>query len=125
MGRPFFDSCDLGRFSTQRNGARKRERRRAVSARARGRWAGGGAGARRAGRAGYSAGPMPELPEVETVCRVMRRALQGKRIVRVEIVRDSMFFSGAAPKTIESALLRRTVRDVGRHGKFFWLTLDG
>jgi len=68
---------------------------------------------------------MPELPEVETVCRVMRRALQGKRIVRVEIVRDSMFFSGAAPKTIESALLRRTVREVGRHGKFFWLTLDG
>jgi formamidopyrimidine-DNA glycosylase len=68
---------------------------------------------------------MPELPEVETVCRVMRRALQGKRIARVEIAPDSLFFSGAAPKAIEGALLRRTVREVGRHGKFFWLTLDG
>jgi len=29
------------------------------------------------------------------------------------------------PKTLESALLHRTVREVGRHGKFFWLTLDG
>ncbi len=67
---------------------------------------------------------MPELPEVETVCRVMRRALQGKRITRVEVVRDSIVFSGESPKTIESALLRRTVREVRRHGKFFWLTLD-
>jgi formamidopyrimidine-DNA glycosylase len=68
---------------------------------------------------------MPELPEVETVCRVMRRALQGERITRVEVVPDALFFSGAAPKAIEQALLRRTVREVGRHGKFFWLTLDG
>lgn len=68
---------------------------------------------------------MPELAEVETVCRVMRRALQGKRITRVEVMRDSIFFSGTAPKTLENALLRRTVREVGRHGKFFWLSLDG
>lgn len=62
---------------------------------------------------------------METVCRVMRRALQGKRITRVEVIRDSIFFSGVTPKTLESALLRRTVREVGRHGKFFWLTLAG
>ena len=68
---------------------------------------------------------MPELPEVETVCRVMRDALQGKRITHVEVVRDAIVFSALAPKTIEHALLRRTVREVGRHGKFFWLTLDG
>jgi formamidopyrimidine-DNA glycosylase len=68
---------------------------------------------------------MPELPEVETVCRVMRRTLQSKRIARVEIMRDSLFFSGVAPKVLESALLGRTVREVGRHGKFFWLSLDG
>jgi formamidopyrimidine-DNA glycosylase len=68
---------------------------------------------------------MPELAEVETVCRVMRRALRGQRITRVEVVPDSIFFSGVAPKTLESALLRRTVREVGRHGKFFWLTLTG
>lgn len=68
---------------------------------------------------------MPELPEVETVCRVMRRALQGKRITRVDVGRDAIFFASHSPKTIEKALLGRTVREVGRHGKFFWLTLDG
>jgi formamidopyrimidine-DNA glycosylase len=68
---------------------------------------------------------MPELPEVETVCRLMRQALQGKRLTRVEVVPDALFFSGVAPKAIEKALLGRTVREVGRRGKFFWLTLDG
>jgi len=68
---------------------------------------------------------MPELPEVETVCRVMRHALQGKRISHVEVVRDSIVFSGLAPSAIEKALLRRTVRAVGRRGKTFWLSLDG
>jgi formamidopyrimidine-DNA glycosylase len=68
---------------------------------------------------------MPELPEVETVCRLMRKALRGKRITRVEVAGDALFFSGLASSAIERALLRRTVREVGRHGKFFWLTLDG
>ena len=68
---------------------------------------------------------MPELPEVETVCRVMRHALQGKRISHVEVMRDTLFFSGLTPTVIEKALLHRTVRAVGRRGKFFWLTLGG
>lgn len=68
---------------------------------------------------------MPELPEVETVCRVMRHALLGKRITRVEVVPDAIVFSRVAPAAIETALLRRTVRGVGRRGKFFWLTLTG
>jgi formamidopyrimidine-DNA glycosylase len=68
---------------------------------------------------------MPELPEVETACRVMRQALQGKRITRVEVVPDRIVFSGIAPKVIQKALLGRSVREVGRHGKFFWLSLDG
>ena len=68
---------------------------------------------------------MPELPEVETVCRVMRHALEGKRISHVEVVRDAIVFSKLTPMVIEKALLHRTVREVGRRGKFFWLTLDG
>lgn len=55
----------------------------------------------------------------------MRQALLGKRLTRVEVMPDTIFFSGIAPKAIEKALLQRTVREVGRHGKFFWLTLDG
>jgi formamidopyrimidine-DNA glycosylase len=68
---------------------------------------------------------MPELPEVETVCRVIRATLGGKRITRVEVAADAIVFSGVAPKAIEKAVLGRTVREVGRLGKFFWLTLDG
>ncbi len=68
---------------------------------------------------------MPELPEVETVCRVLRHALQGKPISHVEVAPDTIVFSGLTPRVIEKALLHRTVRAVGRRGKFFWLTLDG
>lgn len=68
---------------------------------------------------------MPELPEVETVCRVMRQALQGKRVTRVDVAPDSIVFAGLTPNTIRKALLRRRVRGVGRRGKFFWLILDG
>lgn len=68
---------------------------------------------------------MPELPEVETVCRVMRHALLRKRITLVEVVRDPIVFGPYSPKAIEKALLHRTVRAVGRRGKYFWLTLDG
>ena len=68
---------------------------------------------------------MPELPEVETVCRAIRHALQGKRITQVEVVRDSIVFGTTAPKAIEKALLGRTLREVGRRGKFFWLILSG
>ncbi|MES1177902.1 MAG: DNA-formamidopyrimidine glycosylase family protein [Myxococcales bacterium] len=68
---------------------------------------------------------MPELPEVETVCRVMRDALQGQRITQVEVVPDAIVFSRLSPRVMEKALLKRTVRTVGRRGKLFWLTLDG
>lgn len=68
---------------------------------------------------------MPELPEVETVCRLIRRVAVGKRITAVEVVPDALFFSGARAATLEAALVGRTVRGVGRRGKFFWLTLSG
>jgi formamidopyrimidine-DNA glycosylase len=68
---------------------------------------------------------MPELPEVETVCRVMRRALVGKRIARVEVVPDRLVFSGHTPGAVERALEGRVVDTVGRHGKFFWIALIG
>ncbi|RYZ07428.1 MAG: hypothetical protein EOO73_12300 [Myxococcales bacterium] len=68
---------------------------------------------------------MPELPEVETVCRTIRHALEGKKIAHVEVAADSIVFGAAKPKAIESALLGRTLKAVGRRGKFFWLTLSG
>lgn len=68
---------------------------------------------------------MPELPEVETVCRTIRHALEGQRIAQVEVVRDSIVFGKASPKAVEEALLGRTVKSIGRRGKYFWLTLSG
>lgn len=68
---------------------------------------------------------MPELPEVETVCGVMRRALVGKKITHVNVVRDPIVFSTHTPKAIENAVLGRTVREIGRHGKYFWISFDG
>lgn len=68
---------------------------------------------------------MPELPEVETVCRLLRRTLEGKRITSAEVVNDPIVFSGHSPKAVEEALVGRVVKAVGRRGKFFWLILSG
>ncbi|MCW5942672.1 MAG: hypothetical protein KIS66_10600 [Fimbriimonadaceae bacterium] len=64
---------------------------------------------------------MPELPEVETVRRLLRKVLQGRPIRSVEAEPDPIVLSGFPPEAFHEALLGRTVTDVGRRGKFFWL----
>lgn len=66
---------------------------------------------------------MPELPEVETVCRIMRRVLQGRRLADVEVVPDDIV-DQAPPEAIRAALLGRTVAGIGRKGKYWWIELD-
>lgn len=67
---------------------------------------------------------MPELAEVETVCRLMRSVLVGKRVTHVEVVPDAIVFE-TSRKNIEDALANRTVRAIGRRGKTFWIELAG
>lgn len=67
---------------------------------------------------------MPELPEVESVCRVMRRVMKGKRIVKAEVVPDDIMLSGISPDVIQAAIVGRKVVDVGRKGKYWWIELD-
>ncbi len=67
---------------------------------------------------------MPELPEVESVRRLMRRVMQGKRIARAEVAPDEIVLSGVAPEAVQAAVEGRTVTDVGRKGKFWWIELD-
>lgn len=67
---------------------------------------------------------MPELPEVETVRRVMSRALQGKKIKDVEVVPDDIVMKGHEPAAIRRALKGAKVNHVGRKGKIWWLELD-
>ncbi|HRF58541.1 MAG TPA: DNA-formamidopyrimidine glycosylase family protein [Fimbriimonadaceae bacterium] len=67
---------------------------------------------------------MPELPEVETVRRLLQRALVGQKLVEVEVAPDEIVFEGAPPEAIVEALLGRTVTGAHRKGKAFWLAFD-
>lgn len=64
---------------------------------------------------------MPELPEVETVCRLIKSCLGGHRIESVEAFKDEIVFRGVASDEIEGQLLNKTVGEVGRKGKYFWI----
>jgi formamidopyrimidine-DNA glycosylase len=66
---------------------------------------------------------MPELPEVETVCRVMRRVLAGHVISELEVVPDSIIFGAAPIEAIEAALCGRRVESIGRKGKIWWIDM--
>src|SRR5437016_3361423 len=67
---------------------------------------------------------MPELPEVETVCRLMRRALVGKKIKDVEIVPDTIVFGSTPSEAIKKALEGHKVKSIGRKGKTWWIGMD-
>ncbi|HJP84225.1 MAG TPA: DNA-formamidopyrimidine glycosylase family protein [Fimbriimonadaceae bacterium] len=64
---------------------------------------------------------MPELPEVETVRQTLRRVLKGKKIVRAEVREDAIMMFGVPPEVIQTGLEGRTVTEVGRKGKYWWL----
>lgn len=67
---------------------------------------------------------MPELPEVETVCRTMRRALQGKRLAEVEAADDSIVYKMSSPGAVREALLGRRIERIGRKGKTWWIETE-
>ena len=64
---------------------------------------------------------MPELPEVETVARLLRPGLVGRRFVGCE-VRWRRTLGGLAPRAFATALEGVRVRDVGRRAK--WIVLE-
>lgn len=68
---------------------------------------------------------MPELPEVETVRRLLERTLVGHRIVGCEAVEDTIVFARQSAAEVESAMVGRKVISTGRRGKTFWLVTDG
>jgi formamidopyrimidine-DNA glycosylase len=68
---------------------------------------------------------VPELPEVEAARRVTAALAVGRRIVGVWCADDPIVFEGVTPRRVTAALRGRRVRAVRRHGKHFWLELDG
>ncbi len=65
---------------------------------------------------------MPELPEVETVCRGLRKPLEGRRLVRVVQRRPDLRFP--IPDRFPERLIGRTVARVDRRAKYILITFD-
>ncbi len=66
---------------------------------------------------------MPELPEVETVCRGLARKLEGRLLGRVEQRRPDLRFP--LPADFAGRLTGRRVARLGRRGKYILMHLDG
>lgn len=66
---------------------------------------------------------MPELPEIETICRGLRALVPGQKVIGVEVreVRLRSRVNG----NFRSQLLGRTILDVGRRGKYLLFFLEG
>jgi formamidopyrimidine-DNA glycosylase len=67
---------------------------------------------------------MPELPEVETVCRQLEPELEGRRIESLEVL-DPRWCRPVPVSDLEAAVSRRTIERLGRRGKYLLLGLDG
>ena len=67
---------------------------------------------------------MPELPEVETVCRQLEPALEGGRIERLEVL-DARWTRPVPPAELEDAVTGAEIEGLGRRGKYLLLRLDG
>lgn len=66
---------------------------------------------------------MPELPEVETVRRLIVPLVEGRTIAWVATTGPGYFFL-TPPATLRAALPGRTIRSVARRGKYLALRLD-
>jgi formamidopyrimidine-DNA glycosylase len=65
---------------------------------------------------------MPELPEVETVCRGLAKALTGARIVNVDVRRPNLRI--AIPKNLAARLKDRRILTITRRAKYILINLD-
>ena len=66
---------------------------------------------------------MPELPEVETVCRGLARSLVGRRFERVDQHRDALRIP--LPERFAERLAGRRIAGVRRRAKYILVDLDG
>ncbi|HTD47408.1 MAG TPA: bifunctional DNA-formamidopyrimidine glycosylase/DNA-(apurinic or apyrimidinic site) lyase [bacterium] len=67
---------------------------------------------------------MPELPDVETLARTLRRRTAGRRIDRVRVLSPKTIRS-PAPRAFARLMRGRRIERVGRRGKYLLIDLDG
>jgi len=67
---------------------------------------------------------MPELPEVETICRQLEPELEGRRIERLEVL-DGRWSRPLPPAELGEAVSGLTIEGLGRRGKYLLLALEG
>jgi formamidopyrimidine-DNA glycosylase len=67
---------------------------------------------------------VPELPEVETIRRQLVPHLEGRRILRAEIL-DPRWTRPEAPRVVEDGLRGAVVERLGRSGKYLVWALSG
>ncbi len=65
---------------------------------------------------------MPELPEVETICRGLRPILRGRRITQVDVLQTQLRYP--VDSGFQRRLQGRTILDVGRRGKYILIQLE-
>lgn len=66
---------------------------------------------------------MPELPEVETVCRGLRQKIEGRRLTKV--VQRRADLRKPFPKNFEQRLRGRRISAIERRAKYILIFLDG
>ncbi|MFN8164022.1 MAG: bifunctional DNA-formamidopyrimidine glycosylase/DNA-(apurinic or apyrimidinic site) lyase [Solirubrobacterales bacterium] len=67
---------------------------------------------------------MPELPEVETVCRQLEPEIEGRRVELLEVL-DERWSRPVPPAELGAAVAGATIEGLGRRGKYLLLALDG
>ncbi len=65
---------------------------------------------------------MPELPEVETVCRGLRPRLVGRRIKEIKFYRSNLRF--ALPKKLPQIARGQRIKKIERQSKYIIVTLE-
>ena len=66
---------------------------------------------------------MPELPEVETVCRDLRKLIVGKEVRQVKVYLPKII-QDMSVKEFRDKLKGKKITDVNRRGKFILLGFD-
>jgi formamidopyrimidine-DNA glycosylase len=66
---------------------------------------------------------MPELPEVETIRRQLAPAVEGRRILDVEIL-DARWTRPQLPATVQDGIRGTVIEEVGRRGKYLVFSLS-